>query len=184
MGHTDREIRGRAITEYKRSTDVAAELGCRWVRPLPQQAKPDMKIYVDSYKELCEYAAKKDVQLLVENFGWMQSDADSVSMLVKAIGENVAACPDTGNWNNNEIRYAGLTNSFPLAVTCDFKAKQLGPNDEHAAYDLKRCFDIAWAAGFRGPWAIEHGNADTGRFFAEVGLVRDMLRKWTAQKKA
>ena len=80
--------------------------------------------------------------MLVENFGWMQSDPDSAVKLVKAVGHNVAACPDSGNWNNNDIRYEGLAKTFPIAVTCDFKARKLGPNGEHPLYDLKRCFTI------------------------------------------
>lgn len=184
MNSPDPEIRSRALAEYKRSIDVASELGCRWVRPLPQKETPDTAIHVAGYQELCEYGAKKNVQLLVENFGWMQNDPDSVPKLVQAIGSNVAACPDTGNWSSNAVRYEGLKKVFPLAVTCDFKAKKLGPDGEHDQYDLKRCFDIGWEAGFRGPWAIEHGNANTEKLLAGIGLVRDMLRKWTAEKSS
>jgi sugar phosphate isomerase/epimerase len=182
MNSADNTIRQRALAEYKRSIDVASELGCRWARPLPQKETPNQKIHIASYQELCDYAADKKVQMLVENFGWMQSDPTSVSQLIAAIGHNVAACPDTGNWNSNDIRYDGLKAAFPRAVTCDFKAKQLGPNGKHNAYDLKRCFDIAWDAGFKGPWAIEHGNPDTSGFLAETRQIRNMLRKWTAER--
>lgn len=184
MNSVDVAVRRRAIDEYKRSIDIASQLGCRWVRPLPLKQKPNEAIHVASYQELCDFAAERNVTLLVENFGWMQADPDSVQRLVTAIGRNVAACPDTGNWNSNEIRYAGLARSFPLAATCDFKAKRLSPTGEHADYDLKRCFDIAWDAGFRGPWAIEHGNVNTKRFLAEIRLVRDMLRTWTRERSA
>ena len=98
----------------------------------------------------------------------MQGDPESVPSLVKAIGNNVAAGPDTGNWNSNEIRYLGLKNAFPLAATCDYKARQLGANGEHPLYDLRRCFEIGWSAGFRGPWCFEHGNNDTASFIRET----------------
>ena len=86
MNSPDRDTRQRAITEYKRSIDIAAELGCRWARPLPRKETPDHKRHISSYQELCDYAADKNVQLLVENFGWMQNDPDSVPNLVNAIG--------------------------------------------------------------------------------------------------
>ncbi|NQV23406.1 MAG: TIM barrel protein [Rhodopirellula sp.] len=183
MNSPDRQVRDKALHEYKRSIDIASQLGCRWARPLPAKPKPDMAIHVASYRELCDYAAERNVTLLVENFGWMQADADSVAKLVTAIGSNVAAGVDTGNWDSNEIRYAGLEKSFPLAVTCDFKARRFGPNGEHREYDLRRCFDIAWASGFRGPWALEYGNPDTKTLLAGFARLRDILHKWTSEKR-
>ena len=181
MNSPDKQARNKALREYKRSIDIASQLGCRWARPLPTKPKPDMAIHVESYRELCDYGAERNVTLLVENFGWMQAEADSVTKLVKAIGGNVAAGVDTGNWDGNEVRYRGLEQSFPLAATCDFKARRFGPNGEHKEYDLRRCFDIAWASGFRGPWALEHSNPDTKALLAGIAKLRDMLRQWTAE---
>lgn len=181
MNSRDKDVREKALAEYKRSIDIASQLGCRWARPLPGKEQPDMAIHVAGYQELCDYAAKRKVQLLVENFGWMQADSNSVVQLVKAIGRNIAAGVDTGNWDSNDIRYAGLKKTFPLAATCDFKARTLGSQGEHPLYDLRRCFDIAWASGFRGPWCLEHANVDTTALLREFRLLRDMLRKWTAE---
>ncbi|MDA1050326.1 MAG: hypothetical protein O3C40_07575, partial [Planctomycetota bacterium] len=169
-----------ALDIYRGSIDAASRLGCRWARPLPLPELPDMKIHVASYKELADYGAERQVAMLVENYGWMQGDPDSVVKLIEAIGRNVAPCPDTGNWNDNETRYEGLAKSFPTAVTCDFKAKTLGPNGEHDAYDLRRCFDIGWQAGFRGPWCLEHAHRDRKTLFRELSMLRDMLREWMA----
>ncbi|WP_417388710.1 sugar phosphate isomerase/epimerase family protein [Gimesia sp.] len=178
MNSPDAAVRNKALDTYKASIDVASHLGLKWARPLPLVPTPDIKIHVASYRELCEYGAERNVQLLVENYGWMQSDPDSVVKLVKAIGENVAACPDTGNWDSEEIRYAGLKQTFPIAVTCDFKARNLGPRGEHPLYDLKRCFEIGWQAGFRGPWCFEHANKDRKALFKELVLLREMLQTW------
>jgi hypothetical protein len=183
MSSSDRDVRNKALAEYKRSIDIASQLGCRWARPLPGREKPNMAIHIASYRELCDYAEERDVKLLVENFGWMQSNPDAVPRLVKAIGSNVAAGVDTGNWNGNEVRYPGLKKEFPLAATCDFKARPFGPNGEHKEYDLRRCFDIAWTSGFRGPWALEHSNPDTKALLHGFVRMRDMLRKWTAEKQ-
>jgi len=178
MNSPDKNVRERALNEYKQSIDAASRLGLRWARPLPLAEKPDMQIHVDSYRELADYAADRKIQMLIENFGWMQSDPESVAKLVKAVGHNVAACPDTGNWNDNDIRYAALEKTFPIAVTCDFKARQLGSKGEHPLYDLQRCFAIGWKAGFRGPWCLEHAHNDRKVLFRELALLRDMLRGW------
>ena len=110
-----------------------------------------MAIHVASYRELADYAAKRNIRMLIENFGWMESDPESVPKLVKAVDRNLAISPDTGNWKDNSIRYKGLAAAFPLAVSCDFNAHKLGPKGEHEQYDLKRCFDIGWKTGFSGP---------------------------------
>ncbi|QDT93119.1 sugar phosphate isomerase/epimerase family protein [Gimesia algae] len=178
LNSPDAAVRNKALDSYKASINVASHLGLKWARPLPLVSKPDMKIHVDSYRELCEYGAEGNVQLLVENYGWMQSDPCSVVKLVKAIGKNVAACPDTGNWDSNELRYAGLEQTFPFAVTCDFKARQIGPKGEHPRYDLKRCFEIGWKAGFQGPWCFEHANPDRKALFKELLLLRETLQTW------
>lgn len=178
MNSPDRNIRARALQAYKRSIDDASYLDIPWVRPLPLKQTPDMKIHVDSYRELADYGAERSVRLLVENYGWMENDPQSIVKLVRAIGRDVAACPDTGNWSSDEIRFNGLAASFPLAVTCDFKARELGRTGEHSLYDLKRCFQVGHAAGFRGPWCLEHANSNRSTLFRELAMLRDMLRNW------
>jgi hypothetical protein len=183
MDSRRQDERTKSLTEYKRTIDAGARLGVRWVRPLPNKERPDLAIHAASYRELADYAAPRKVQLLVENYGWMESDPQSVPQVIKAVGRNIAACPDTGNWSNNQVRYDGLARAFPLAVTCDFKARELGPKGEHVLYDLERCFRIGWDAGFRGPWCLEHAHADRKALFRELALLRDMLRQWMAKRK-
>jgi hypothetical protein len=180
MGSADDAVREQALKVYRKTIDAAALLGLRWVRPLPQPTNEHPEILVDSLRHLADYAAESGIAVLVENFGWMMDDPDSVVKLLKAIDRpgQVAAGIDTGNWADNEVRYPALEKSMPLAVTCDFKAKVMADDGSHAAYDLKKCFDIAWAAGFRGPWAFEHGHTDRARCFLEIGLLRDWMREW------
>ncbi len=180
IGSPDPEIRRRGLATYKESVDHAARLGLRWVRPLPRKQKPDIALLADSLRALADYAGERGVTVLIENFGWMMSDPDSVIDLIEKIDRGLPASPDTGNWTDNEVRYEGLRKTFPLAATCDFKAKTMGPNGEHKLYDLERCFQIGWDAGFHGPWCIEHGNADRKALFRELGIIRDKLRGWIA----
>jgi hypothetical protein len=178
MNSRDSATREKALAQYKLSIDAAQRLGIRWARPLPLKETPDMELHVTSYRELADYAQERGIQMLVENYGWMAADPESVPKLIQAVGRNLAACPDTGNWENDTVRYAGLAKAFPFAVTCDFKARELGSNGEHAAYDLRRCFQIGWQAGFRGPWCLEHAHRDRQQLFRELGMLRDLLRGW------
>jgi len=182
MASRDEATRLHALTIYKKTIDAAQRLGCRWVRPLPGKKMPDMQLLTAAYRELIEYAGPKGISLLIENNAWLSDDPEAIPRVIQAVGKGIAAQPDTGNWKPM-ARYAGLEKAFPLAVTCDFKALTLGPNGEHADYDLRRCFDIAWQSGFRGPWCFEHFHEELGMLFREFGLLRDMLRVWMKEKE-
>lgn len=178
MASPDADKRQHALAEYRRTIDAAHRLGCRWVRPLPQgNSLPELKLLVAGYRELIDYAAPKGISLLVENFAWMTRDPEAIPTLIKAVGPGIAAAPDTGNWTD-AVRYQGLAKAFPLAVTCDFKAFELGPDGEHKQYDLERCFQVGWQAGYRGPWCLEHFNTTLDGLWRGFATLRDRLQKW------
>lgn len=183
MASPDASERAEAMRQYKLSIDAAELLGCRWVRPLPRAEKPDEGRQLAAFDELIDYAGERGLTVLLENFGYMMGDVAAVIRLAEAIGpDRVAIGPDTGNWTTNEVRYAGLANLFPRAVTCDFKAKVLGPDGGHADYDLERCFDLAWEAGFRGPWCFEHGHAKLAEALRGIAFLRNSVRKWMRER--
>ena len=180
MASADANERAEAMRLYKVSIDAAKLLGCHWVRPVPRSEPPDPARQLAAFDELIDYAGERGMTVLLENFGWAMADPTAIDRLADRIGRSrVAIGPDTGNWTTNEVRYAGLRNLFPHAVTCDFKAKALGSDGSHSDYDLKKCFDIAWEAGFRGPWCFEHGHAKRVTAFPGVAFLRDSIRAWT-----
>jgi hypothetical protein len=182
LGSADAGERQKAVDEYRRTIDAAAVLGVRWVRPLPGAMRPDLDELARSLRTLIEYAAPHGITLLVENFGWLAADPEAIPLLVQKVGVGLAAQPDTGNWSNNEIRYEGLARAFPLAASCDFKARRLAADGGHAEYDLRRCFAIGWDAGFRGPWCFEYQHEDLEQQFRDLVILRDKLRSWIAAR--
>lgn len=181
MASPDEALRRKSLDVYKQSIDAAARLGVRWVRPLPGPALPELKWLAASYRELIDYAADKKISLLIENYGWMKDDPNAIPRVIEMVGKDLAAQPDTGNWTA-AARYRGLERAFPFAVSCDFKAFTLGPQGEHTDYDLRRCFEIGWKAGFRGPWCFEHFHADLPSLLKEMILLRDLLRAWMKEQ--
>ena len=182
MASPDEATRRHALDEYKRTIEAAARLGVRWVRPLPGTNRPDIKLLAASYRELIDYGATRGIGLLIENNGWMQKDPEGIPAVIQAVGPDLRAQPDTGNWSD-AARYDGLAKAFPLAVSCDFKALGLEPDGSHKPYDLKRCFHIGWDAGFRGPWCLEHFHNDLRELLREMGVLRDQLRGWMRATK-
>ena len=181
VGHEDPEVRRKAVAGYSTSIETAARLGCAWVRVLPLRTAPHRPGYVAALRELADVAASKGLRLLVENYGWMEDDPASVATLIREVDRGLAASPDTGNWADHKTRLAGLRQTFPLAVTCDFKFRQLNEAGEHSLFDLESCFQVGWQAGYRGPWCLEHANRDRKVLFQELRLIRDRLRGWIAR---
>ncbi len=172
--------RQAAMTNARNLVEAANTLGCRWVRfQVPKFDNSDSNSQLVAHRDLALFAELRGIELLVENGGWLKSDAESIRRVVATIGQNVAPCPDTGNWND-DIRYEALERSFPGAASCDFKVFDLDANYRHEKYDIRRCFEIGWQAGFRGPWAIEHWNEDLQSFARESVYLRDQLQKWMA----
>lgn len=180
MASADKSTREKALKEYRRTIDAAHRLGCRWVRPLPGSSKPDLNRLADGFEALIDYAAPKDISLLIENNGWISKNPDAIPAMLAKVPNGLAAAPDTGNWAN-EVRFEGIKKAFPHAVTCDFKAYQLGPNGEHPRYDVKRCFQVAWDAGFRGPWCLEHFNETLPGLLKGFTQLRDWIKQWTKE---
>ncbi len=176
--------REKAMANACQLVEAAKTLGARWIRfNFPKFAAVEKPESLEAHRAVARFAESKGVQLVVENGGWMKSDPESIVRLVRAIGRNAAPGPDTGNWND-DARYEGLRKSFPGAVTCDFKVYDLDAQNRHTRYDIKRCFDVGWKAGFRGPWAIEHWNTDNKAFARETRFLRDQLVEWMKESRA
>jgi len=179
----DPATRRYGLDEYKRWIDAGAILGVRWLRPFPAAKPPRWETLVAGYEELADYAAPKGITLLVENYQWLDREPATIPRLLKALSGRVGAQPDTLNWVDNPTRLAGLAQTFPHALSCDFKVRELGPNHEHPTYDLRACFEIGRQAGFRGPWCIEHIVPEKTTQLKNLKWIAGQLRAWTAQAR-
>lgn len=174
----DEATRRHALDEYKRTMTSAARLGARWVRPVSGRAKgPNYRRLVSSYRELIDHGGPLGITILIENVGWIKDDTDAIPEIIREVGTGLRAQPDTGNWTD-EARYSGLMKAFPLAASCDFKVWALESDGSHRPYDLRRCFQIGWDAGFRGPWCLEHFNEDFDALLRDLRWLRDQLKQW------
>lgn len=183
LGHPDLAVRRHAITSYKFAMEAAARLGVRWVRPLPAARRPDYAVLAEGLRELIDYGGERGLGVLIENFGWLMDDPEAIPAIIRATGPALKAQPDTGNWTD-AARYEGLAKAFPFAVSCDFKAFELDAGGEHKRYDLRRCFQVGWDAGYRGPWFFEHFHAELPALVREMGVLRDRIRQWTREAQA
>ncbi|MBA3847204.1 MAG: sugar phosphate isomerase/epimerase [Planctomycetes bacterium] len=139
----------------------------------------------ESFRRLCDIAAKHDIVVLMENHWGISSNPQNVVDIISAVQkthgkERVGVLADFGNWPDSVDRYAALTQVMPLAQATHAKINDIDEQLNHPRFDHARCLEIARAAGYDGFLGIEY-EAELDAF---VGIERGvrLLRSLLAGK--
>ncbi len=190
--------RNEAVEKHKVWVETAAAMGCHSIR-INLFGVNDPKTWAEYSKEsllaIGTYAAKHDVNVIVENHGYLSSDA---GLLMEVINEvNLANCgtlPDFGNfclmreggarWGAKCIkeydRYKGVEELMPRAFAVSAKSHDFDANGNETHTDYKRMLQIVKDAGFKGYIGVEYEGSALSE---EKGIIatKDLLLK-TAQE--
>lgn len=193
--------RDAAIAGHSKWVDAAAELGCHSIRVnlFGTGAEHDFGIWKDTSTDglgrLAEYAAKSNINVIVENHGGLSSDAAKLIQVIKKINmPNCGTLPDFGNfciereggerWGAPCIeqydKYKGVTELMPFAKGVSAKSYDFDTNGNETTIDYARMLKIVKDAGYTGYIGVEYeGN----RLDEETGIrtTRDLLIKTAAQ---
>ena len=174
---SDKMERDEAIRKHSMWVDAAAALGCSSVRVnlFGGEAEEDPKIWhdnsVDGLGRLAQYAATKNINVIVENHGGLSSDAGKVVGVMKAINlPNCGTLPDFGNfcvkrdgkdrWDGNCIEqydiYKGTKELMPFAKGVSAKAHNFDENGNETEIDYVRMLQIVKDANFTGYIGVEY----------------------------
>lgn len=131
---------------------------------------------VSSLKELCEYAATKNINVLVENHAQLSNDASLVVKVMEAVNmENCGTLPDFGNfcvmreggarWGpapciEEYDKYKGIEELMAFAGGVSAKSHTFDENGDETEIDYYRMMQIVKDANFSGYIGIEHENKD------------------------
>lgn len=189
--------RNNAISNHSRWVDAAAELGCHAIRVnlFGKDAENDFTKWkqtsADGLGRLAEYAAKSNINVLVENHGGLSSDAEKLSEIIRMIGlNNCGTLPDFGNfcvkrkggerWGAPCIdeydKYKGVLEMMPFAHGVSAKSYDFDTNGNETTIDYYKMLTIVKEAGYTGYIGVEYeGN----RFSEEAGIkaTKDLLLK-------
>ncbi|MEP2936779.1 MAG: sugar phosphate isomerase/epimerase family protein [Gilvibacter sp.] len=102
MAVNDETARDLAVANHKVWVDAAAALGCHSIRVnlfgsiLGSEWHTNS---VDALTKLGSYAKEKNINVLVENHGWLSSDAPQLMKVINEVAmDNVGTLPDFGNF--------------------------------------------------------------------------------------
>jgi len=173
LADPDEAKRNEAVEKHKKWVDATVTLGGHAIRVNtfgtndPEEWLPAV---TDGLKKLSEYAATKNINVLVENHGWLSSNAELVMEAITAVDmENCGTLPDFGNWcvkRADEERWGDCVEEYPdlykgttllmtAAKAVSAKAYDFNENGKQDKLDYVRLLQIVKDAGYTGHIGIE-----------------------------
>jgi len=168
---TERE---KAVENHKKWVDAASFLGAHSIRVnLFGSEEPEKwkNAAIKGLKALSEYAAQKDINVLVENHGYLSSNAALLVEVIEGVNmENAGTLPDFGNfclkreggerWEAKCIeeypKYQGIEEMMPHAKAVSAKSYDFDENGEETTLDYERILKIVQDAGYTGFVGVEY----------------------------
>ncbi len=194
LGSLDEEIRTKGVKGHYVWIDAAQYLGCQSIRVnLFGQGDRDSVALagVKSLKELCAYAAEKNINILVENHGGYSSDGMWLSKVISQVGmDNCGTLPDFGNfcvkreggakWGKPCVeeydKYKGIEELMPQAKAVSAKSYDFGELGYETTIDYCKMLNLVKDSGYSGFIGVEYEGERLG---AEVGIVstQNLIKK-------
>ncbi len=166
--------REEAVENHKKWVDAAAFLGCHSIRVNlfgTMDAEVWKETAQDGLSKLAGYAKEKNINVIVENHGYLSSNA---ALLVEVIeGVNATNCgtlPDFGNfclkreggelWNAACVeeydKYKGVKEMMPFAKAVSAKSHDFDENGNETGIDYMKMLQIVKDAGYTGYIGVEY----------------------------
>lgn len=168
MGNSDRAVRMKAAYNHHKWVDAAAELGCFAIRAnmrpggkepeTPAEINAFIGYCAESFRHLCEYAAKAGLDVIVENHGGASSHPAVMVRLMKEVNlPNFGTLPDFGNFPKDVNRYDAVRRMMPYAKDVSFKCHDFAPAPalRETTMDMDRLMKIVLDAGYHHWVGIE-----------------------------
>lgn len=164
LGDPDAEKRKQAVENHYKWVDAAKFLGCHSIR-VNAQSNGDydeqIKLAADGLRQLSEFAAKQDMNIIVENHGGLSSNGKWLTAVMKAVDlENCGTLPDFGNFrvsrDEEYDRYVGVEELMPYAKAVSAKSYAFDADGNETTIDYLRMMKIVVDAGYHGYVGIEY----------------------------
>ena len=160
------DARKQAIENHYKWIDAASFLGCHSIR-VNTYGKGDRKAVmdaaVDSLGQLATYAAKENVNIVVENHGGYSSDGSWLSEVMRQVNrKNCGTLPDFGNFRINLFppqsydQLTGMKELMPFAKGISAKSYDFNGAGDHKAYAFQPILKVIKDSGFDGYIGIEY----------------------------
>ncbi|WP_299313780.1 sugar phosphate isomerase/epimerase family protein [uncultured Aquimarina sp.] len=188
----DEKERNQTVENHKKWVDAAQFLGCHSIRVnLFGTNDPEKWVAVatDGLSKLSEYAATKSINVIVENHGYLSSDAALLAKVMQNVNKpNCGTLPDFGNfcleredgerWGTKCVKeypkYKGIQELMPFAKGVSAKSYDFDTEGNETTIDYKKMLEIVKASGYQGYIGVEYEGERLGEIEGIIA-TRDLL---------
>lgn len=178
LASPDESARNTAVENHKKWVDAAQFLGCHSIRVnlFGTNDEEEWKsAAVDGLSKLSEYAAGKNINVLVENHGYLSSNAALLAEVMEEVDmENCGTLPDFGNfclkreggeqWEAECVEeypiYQGVEELMPYAKAVSAKSYDFDEEGNETKIDFSRMLQIVKDAGYTGYIGVEYEGSN------------------------
>ncbi|MBT8310622.1 MAG: sugar phosphate isomerase/epimerase [Flavobacteriaceae bacterium] len=192
LASPDEKIRDEAVEKHKKWIDAAQFLGCHSIRVNLFGSRNNdewVKASTDGLIKLSAYAATRNVNVLVENHGYLSSNADLLMNVMKQVAlANCGTLPDFGNfclereggerWGAKCVKeydkYVGVRVLMTWAKAVSAKSYDFDEAGNETTIDYTKMLQIVKDADYTGYIGVEYEGS---RLSEEEGIIatRDLL---------
>jgi sugar phosphate isomerase/epimerase len=169
LGDPDEKKRQTAVENHYKWVAAAKILGCHSIRvnaassgtPEEQAARA-----ADGLRRLTEFAAKHEINVIVENHGGLSSNGAWLAGVIKKVDHpRCGTLPDFGNFRVSATemydRYKGVQEMMPFAKGVSAKSHDFDDKGDEVHTDYRRMLKIVLDAGYHGFIGIEYEGSKT-----------------------
>lgn len=170
LGDPDDAKRKQAIENHYQWVTAAKFLGCHSIRVNAQSSggyEDQIKLAADGLSRLTEFAAKHDLNVIVENHGGLSSNGKWLAAVMKKVDHpRCGTLPDFGNfcldWSRRDEldawydRYQGVKELMPFAKAVSAKSHDFDDSGNETHTDFRRMMKIVLDADYHSYVGIEY----------------------------
>jgi sugar phosphate isomerase/epimerase len=195
LGSASEKKRLEAVENHYKWVHAAKLLACHSMR-VNAFGDADREIYrmaiMDGMSRLADYAAKLDINIIIENHGLFSSDAALIAGIIKEVNRpNFGSFPDFGNWclsakwgttqgdcEKVYDRYKGVAELLPYAKAVSAKSYNFNENGEDTRIDYYRMMKIVKESAYDGYIGIEYEGMEKSEHEGILITRELMVKAW------
>jgi sugar phosphate isomerase/epimerase len=159
LADTSAAVRQKAVENHYKWVKAAQFLGCHSIRVNAAGRGTMGQVQlaaIDGLTKLSEYAAKYNINVIVENHGGNSSIGKWLAEIMKAVNKpNCGTLPDLGNFYEYD-RYAGVKDLMPYAKGVSGKTHDFDQDGNETQIDYPKMMKIIADSGFKGYIDVEY----------------------------
>jgi L-ribulose-5-phosphate 3-epimerase len=179
LGDPDDAKRKQAVENHYKWAEAAKFLGCHSIRVNAASAgeyEEQLKLAADGLRRLSEFAAKRGLNVIVENHGGLSSNGKWLASVMKTVDlPNCGTLPDFGNFGAYD-RYQGVRETMPYAVAVSAKSHDFDEKGNETHTDYLKMMKIVLDAGYHGWVGVEYEGSKLDEY-AGIRATKALLER-------